>query len=110
MIPTLEKMFQEVGVTPYNSAVLIALEDLGEADTRQLADMSGVPRTSCYGCLERLVERGMAEVVGRPFGARRWKAVGWAEVARRLEAEAHEAAVARCALVAQIVKVVRTDP
>lgn len=57
---TLRREFEELGLSPYESRVLLALLWLGSANTLQLSRLSGVPRTSTYQVLEVLRERHLA--------------------------------------------------
>ncbi len=50
----LRQEFAELGLSPYERAVLLALLRLGSATTLQLAKVADVPRTSTYQVLEDL--------------------------------------------------------
>lgn len=55
--------FEQLGFSPYESRILLALLQLGSGNTAQLARLSGVPRTSTYQILEELNRKGFAQQV-----------------------------------------------
>ena len=57
----LRQKFEELGLTRYEAAVLVATLQLGSARSSRLAAASGVPRTSAYPVLEDLHARGLVE-------------------------------------------------
>jgi len=75
-----------LGIRPYEARALAALEVLGEANSTELAEQSGVPRTSLYGAFEDLVARNLAVRVDKP-GTARWAAIGRPAIASALIAE-----------------------
>ena len=52
---------EEMGLSPYEARVVLALLRLGSASGAQLARVSGVPRTSVYSVLEDLVTKRLVE-------------------------------------------------
>lgn len=77
--------FQELGLSPYESRVLVALLHRGSANSVDLAELSGVPRTAVYPVLQGLGKRGLAERVPGP-GPAVWASHGRDEVIVRLKA------------------------
>lgn len=53
--------FEQLGFSPYESRILLALLRMGSGNTAQLARLSGVPRTSTYQILEELNRKGIAQ-------------------------------------------------
>lgn len=91
---------QDLGLSSYEAAVLLALIQLGSASTLQLAGLSKVPRSSCYGILEELRTKGLAERL-EGDGPAMFASPGRDEVFAQLEAlqeqrlEAHRARATR---------------
>ncbi len=85
---TLRREFEELGLTPYESRVLLALLSLGSTNTLRLARASGVPRTSTYQVLEDLRIKRLAERLPGD-GPALWASPSSDEVLDRLDA-AHE--------------------
>jgi len=56
----IQREFEELGLSPYQAGVLLALMRLGSANSLQLARASAVPRTSTYQVLEELGLKGLA--------------------------------------------------
>lgn len=52
---------EQLGFSPYEARILLALLGLGSGNTAQLARVSGVPRTSTYQILEELNRKGLAQ-------------------------------------------------
>lgn len=75
---------EEAGLSSYEARVLVALLCIGTGGTLQLTQLTGVPRSSIYGTLERLAERGLAERLPVE-GAATWASPGRDEVFRRLD-------------------------
>lgn len=84
----LRREFEELGLTPYEARVLLALLRLGSTNTLQLARASGVPRTSTYQVLEDLRIKRLAERLPGQ-GPALWASPSSDEVLDRLDA-AHE--------------------
>ncbi len=76
---------EELGLSPYEARILLALLRLGAANTAQLARHSGVPRTSTYQILEELNQKGLAQRVSVD-GPAMWASAGRDEVFNRLDA------------------------
>lgn len=58
--------FQELSLSPYEARVILALLRRGTANSVQLAELSGVPRTAVYPVLQGLGRKGLAEQVPGP--------------------------------------------
>lgn len=59
----LRRELEELGLSPYEARILLALLRLGSATSAELARFSGVPRTSAYQVLEKLHDKRLAERV-----------------------------------------------
>ncbi|HET7489638.1 MAG TPA: helix-turn-helix domain-containing protein [Acidimicrobiales bacterium] len=85
----LQSEFEALGLSPYESSVLLALLRIGSGNSLQLARISGVPRTSTYQVLEALTVRRLAvRVPGE--GPAVWASPGRDEVLARLDAAEQE--------------------
>jgi len=85
----LRRELQELGLRPYEARVLLALLRAGSANSAQLAELSGVPRTSTYQVMEGLTELGLAKRV--PIhGPAVWTSSGWEAVVDVLDAAEEE--------------------
>ncbi|PSO52865.1 MAG: hypothetical protein BRC31_03830 [Actinobacteria bacterium QS_5_72_10] len=60
MSEELRREFQELGLSPYEARLLLAMVQVGPATTLELAQASGVPRTSTYPVLRGLSEKQLA--------------------------------------------------
>jgi len=80
----LERQLEDLGLSPYESRLVLALLELGSANTIQLARLSGVPRTSTYRVLEELQTKALVNRVEQP-GPAVWRSPGADEVMDRLE-------------------------
>lgn len=81
----LRREFQDLGLSPYEARLLLAMLQLGPANTLQLAQASGVPRTSTYPVLEGLGEKQLAyRIPGE--GPAVWACVSREEILSRLDA------------------------
>lgn len=76
---------QELGVRPYAARLLVALLRSGSGTSAQLAELSGVPRTSVYKVMGALAEQGLVEAVPT-FGPAAWTCPGWEVVVDILDA------------------------
>lgn len=85
----LRRELQELGLRPYEARVLLALLRAGSANSAQLAELSGVPRTSTYQVMEALTEQGLAERVPT-HGPAVWTCEGWEAVVDVLDAAEEE--------------------
>ena len=81
--------FEQLGLSPYEARVMLALLRLGQANTAQLARHSGVPRTSTYQVLEELNRKGLAQRCSVE-GPAVWASPGRDEVFDRLDAAEEE--------------------
>lgn len=86
---SLRRELQELGLRPYEARVLLALLRAGSANSAQLAELSGVPRTSTYQVMEALTEQGLAERVPT-HGPAVWACSGWEAVVDALDAAEEE--------------------
>lgn len=80
---SLRREFVDLGLSPYEARVLLALLKVGSASASHLARVSGVHRTSTYQALEALAAKGLAERLPGE-GAVRWTSPGRDEVLDRL--------------------------
>ena len=85
----LRRELQELGLRPYEARVLLALLQAGSANSAQLAELSGVPRTSTYQVMEALTDQGLAERVPT-HGPAVWTCAGWESVVDVLDAAEEE--------------------
>jgi len=86
---SIRRELQELGLRPYEARVLLALLRAGSANSAQLAELSGVPRTSTYQVMEALTDQGLAERVPT-HGPAVWTSQGWAAVVDALDAAEEE--------------------
>lgn len=56
------ELFQELGMSQYESASYVALLQLGEGTAREISETTDVPRTRIYDSIDRLQERGLVDV------------------------------------------------
>lgn len=85
----LPRELAELGLSPYEARILLALLQLGSATTLQLARLSRVPRTSTYQVLEELSAKRLAERL--PGGGPAvWASPGLDDVLERLDATQEE--------------------
>lgn len=89
MADTPRRQLQELGLRPYETRVLVALLSAGTANTAELAELSGVPRTSIYQVMRSLTQQGMAEPVPN-HGPAVWTSKGWEAVLDALDAAQEE--------------------
>ncbi len=89
MSDSLRRELQELGLRPYEARVLLALLQAGSANSAQLAELSGVPRTSTYQVMEALTDHGLAERVPT-HGPAVWTCSGWEAVVDVLDAAEEE--------------------
>jgi len=54
---------ERLGLGSYEAAVFVALQQLGTGTTREISEVSAVPRSQVYGAADALAERGLVEVV-----------------------------------------------
>ncbi len=82
----LPRELQDLGLSPYESRVLMSLLQLGSATTLQIAQFSAVPRTSTYQVLEALGAKRLAYRIPGD-GPAVWSAAGRDEIFAQLEAQ-----------------------
>lgn len=80
---------EDLGLSPYGARVLLALLQRGPSSIAQVAEESGVPRTSVYPILEELASKRLVEQVARGRGAV-WACPGTDLVFDRLDAAQEE--------------------
>ena len=80
---------QELGLRPYAARLLLALLRAGAGSSAELAELSGVPRTSVYQVMEALTEQGLAQPVPT-YGPAVWSCPGWEAVVDILDATEEE--------------------
>ncbi len=62
-----QKLLEDLGLTKYQTRVLIALMQCGESKASEVSKLSGVPRAKVYGVLDQLVDMGLVDKKpGRP--------------------------------------------
>lgn len=86
--PALESLrweLQELGLRPYAARILLALIHAGSGNSAQLAELSGVPRTSIYQVMQALADQGLVEQVPT-HGPAVWTSAGWEAVVDVLDA------------------------
>jgi sugar-specific transcriptional regulator TrmB len=76
--------FLDLGLSPYEARVLLALLRRGSANSVDLARLSGVPRTAVYPVLQGLGTRGLAARIPGP-GPAVWASPGRDQVMERLK-------------------------
>lgn len=74
---------EELGLSPYEARVLLALLRLGSATTAQLETLADIPRTSIYKVLNSLAVKRLAERLPVE-GSALWASVASDQVAERL--------------------------
>lgn len=85
VMESLRREMEELGLSPYEARVLLALLQLGSASSVQLARTSGVPRTSVYQVLDELAVKSLAERLPGP-GPAVWTSPDHDTVLDRLQA------------------------
>ncbi len=55
------------GLSEYEAKVLLALIAKGELTAKEVAEFSGVPRTSVYDVIKSLMSKGLVEAYGKPM-------------------------------------------
>lgn len=90
VLEALRRELEELGLSPYQTRVLLVLLQLGSANTQQIARLSGVPRTSTYQVLDELSGKGIASRLPGD-GPAIWSAPSRDEVLERLDAALNEA-------------------
>lgn len=81
---TLRRTLEDLGLSPSEARVLLALLRTGSSNSSQLARLAGVPRTSTYPVLEALSAKGLVHRVPSE-GPTVWATPGPDEVLERLE-------------------------
>jgi len=54
---------ERLGLSSYEAAVFVALQQLGDGTAQEVADVSEVPRSQVYGAADELAERGLIEQI-----------------------------------------------
>lgn len=66
-IEQIEQTFEDLGLSMYQSKVLISLIQHGEAKASDISELSGVPRAKVYSVLDQLADTGLVDKKpGRP--------------------------------------------
>ena len=60
---SLRRELQALGLRPYAARLVLALLRAGSGNSAELAELSGVPRTSIYQVMAALTEQGLAVAV-----------------------------------------------
>jgi HTH-type transcriptional regulator, sugar sensing transcriptional regulator len=81
---TLRRTLEDLGLSPYEARVLLALLRAGSSNSSQLARLAEVPRTSAYAVLESLSDKGLAHRLPGD-GPTVWSTPGADEILERLE-------------------------
>lgn len=81
---TVRRTLEDLGLSPYEARVLLALLRAGSSNSSQLARLADVPRTSTYAVLESLSDRGLAHRLPGE-GPTIWATPGSDEVLERLD-------------------------
>ncbi len=55
------------GLSEYEAKVLLALIAKGELTAKEVAEYSGIPRTSVYDVIKSLMNKGLVEAYGKPM-------------------------------------------
>ena len=63
----LVEALKSFGLSEYEAKVLLALIAKGELTVKEVAEFSGVPRTSVYDVIKSLMEKGLVEAYGKPM-------------------------------------------
>ncbi len=66
----MEKMIEALrsfGLSEYEAKVLLALIAKGELTAKEVAEYSGIPRTSVYDVIKSLMNKGLVEAYGKPM-------------------------------------------
>lgn len=85
----LETQLEKLGFTSYQARLLLALIIIGSATSSQLANLSGVNRTSIYKAIDVLIGQGLAEPTPS-LGPTVWTCPGWQTVLDTLDTTAEE--------------------
>lgn len=80
----LRRTFEDLGLSPYEVRVLLALLHTGSSSSSPLGRLADVPRTSTYAVLESLSERGLVHRLPGD-GPSVWATPGVDEVLERLD-------------------------
>ena len=63
----LVEALKSFGLSEYEAKVLLALIAKGELTAKEIAEFSGVPRTSVYDAIKSLIDKGLVESYGKPM-------------------------------------------
>ncbi|MET1124558.1 MAG: TrmB family transcriptional regulator [Archaeoglobaceae archaeon] len=84
----LVETLREFGLSSYEASAYAALVAIGEATAKEVSSKAGIPRTKVYEVLNRLVEKGFAEV--QPGNPAIFRAVEPAKIAARMQRDFNE--------------------
>ncbi len=88
-----QTLLEALGLTSYQARLLVVLCTAGDANSAELAEASGVPRTSIYAAMAGLAARGLV-TVGQERWNVRWSAE-WPQVLHGLAQMGQREAEAR---------------
>lgn len=80
-------MLKSFGLSDYESRALATLISKGDLSARELAELSGIPRTSVYDVMSSLKAKGFVEEFGKPV---RFRAISNEEIISILSKKATE--------------------
>lgn len=86
---SLRRELQALGLRPYAARLLLALLRAGSGNSAELAELSGVPRTSIYQVMAALTDQGLAEAVPTR-GVAVWTCPPWKVIVDLLDAAEEE--------------------
>lgn len=81
------EILRSFGFTEYEAKALVALIAKGSLTAREIAEFSGIPRTSVYDVMESLKAKGFVEEFGKPA---KFRAVSNEEIVETLSRRAKE--------------------
>ncbi|AAB90235.1 TrmB family transcriptional regulator [Archaeoglobus fulgidus] len=82
------KTLRDFGLSSYEASAYVALVSSGETTAREVSRKAGIPRTKVYEVLNRLVEKGFAEV--QPGSPAIFRAIEPAKIAARMQRDFNE--------------------
>ncbi len=81
------EVLKTFGLSDYEAKALVALISKGTLTAKEIAEISGIPRTSVYDVMNSLMAKGLVEVFGKPL---KFKALSAEEVISILSKRVHE--------------------
>ena len=89
MPESLRRELQALGLRPYAARLLLALLRAGSGNSAELAELSGVPRTSIYQVMAALSDQGLATAVPTR-GVAVWTCPSWEVIVDALDVAEEE--------------------